>query len=52
MEFPDFKAGSELTHDLAKTKDSFKFNNYTGKIEMFVDLSDDKNPKATFKAVE
>lgn len=52
VEFPDFKAGSELTHDLAKTKDSFKFNNYTGKIEMFVDLSDDKNPKATFKAVE
>lgn len=51
VEFPDFKAGSVLDHGLVKTKDSFKFPNYTGKIEMFVDLSDSSNPVATFTAV-
>lgn len=52
VEFPDFVAGSTLEHALAATKDSFKFENYCGKIEFFVDLSDSSNPKATFKAVE
>ena len=27
VEFPDFKAGEQLTHKLAETKDSFSFPN-------------------------
>lgn len=52
VEFPDFAAGSVLDHALAKTKDSFKLNNYIGKLEFFVDLSDSNNPKVTITAVE
>lgn len=52
VEFPDFVAGSVLDHALAKTKDSFKLNNYTGKLDFFVDLSDSNNPKITITAVE
>lgn len=39
QEFPDFKAGSTFTHELAETKDSFKFNKYTGKIQFTIDLN-------------
>ena len=50
--FPDFTAGSNLTHKLAETKDSFSFPNYTGTVKMTVDLSDVQNPAATFDAVQ
>lgn len=47
--FKDFKAGSELVYDLAKTKDSFEFPNYAGTLYFKVDL----NAKtATITAVE
>ncbi len=50
VEFPDFVAGSVLDHGLAKTKDSFSFPNYRGKLEFFVDLSDSDNPKVQITA--
>lgn len=38
VEFPGFGAGSTLEHQLAVTNDSFKFNNYTGKLHFVVDV--------------
>lgn len=38
VEFADFAAGSTLEQGLAKTKDSFKFNNYRGTLEFEVDI--------------
>lgn len=49
--FDDFKAGSTLSKGLAATKDSFSFPNYSGSIEMKVDMSS-STPSATLKAVE
>lgn len=51
VEFPDFVAGSTLTHNLVGTKDSFKFNNYKGVLNMVVDFSG-SNPKVTFTTGE
>lgn len=42
VEFPDFTAGSTLEHGVAKTKDSFKLNNYRGSLTMTVDLNTNK----------
>lgn len=39
QEFPDFKPGDTMTHELAETKDSFKLNNCTGKLSFVVDLN-------------
>lgn len=50
MEFPDFKAGEQLTHKLAETKDSFSFPNCSGVIEMTIDLSNHDAPVAHFTA--
>lgn len=49
--FEDFNAGSTLSHSLTATKDSFSFPNYSGTIEMKVDMSSN-TPSATLKAVE
>ena len=51
VEFPDFVTGSTLTHNLVGTKDSFKFNNYKGVLNMVVDFSG-SNPKVTFTTGE
>lgn len=52
--FPDFVAGATLTHNVAETKDSFSFPNYTGVVKMVVDLSGDDtaNYAATFSTPE
>ncbi len=52
--FPDFVAGTTLTHNVAQTKDSFSFPNYTGVVIMTVDLSgdDQANYAATFSTPE
>lgn len=52
--FPDFVAGTSLTHKVAQTKDSFSFPNYTGVVNMVVDLSGDDtaNYAATFTTPE
>lgn len=52
VEFPDFVAGSTLTHALAATKDSFKFPNYKGVLNMVVDFTNEKAPKVTFTTGE
>ncbi len=52
VEFPEFVSGSTLEHALAKTKDSFSFPNYSGKLEMFVDLSNSSSPKVVITAVD
>lgn len=52
VEFPDFTSGQTLDHALAKTKDSFKFNNYTGRLDFTVDMSDSANPKVIIKALD
>ncbi len=51
VEFPDFVAGSTLDHGLAATKDSFSFPNYSGKLHIFVDLSNSSEPKVVITAV-
>ncbi len=50
VEFPDFKAGEQLTHKLAETKDTFSFPNCSGVIEMTIDLSNHDAPVAHFTA--
>lgn len=40
VEFPGFGAGSTLEHQLAVTNDSFKFNNYTGKLQFVVNVKE------------
>ncbi len=52
VQFPDFVAGSTLTHQLMETKDSFSFPNYTGVINITVDLKDVAAPMATFTTPE
>ena len=39
VEFPEFAAGTTLEHAVAATKDSFKFNNYSGKLEFVVNIN-------------
>ncbi len=52
VEFPDFVAGSTLSHALTPTKDSFKFNNYKGVLNMVVDFSNENAPSVTFTTGE
>lgn len=52
VEFPDFVAGSTLKTPLMATKDSFKFPNYKGVVNMVVDLSVADSPNVTFTTPE
>ncbi len=50
--FPDFVAGSTLSHQCAETKDSYSFPNYTGVVIMTVDLTNKEQPMAHFSTPE